>query len=580
MNPPETDPLADLREAGEVEADPTLIEGETITDATSGEAVSDPAIPIRADAAEIRALRDLMAATTQRYEAQIAEMRVLLTAHREDENPTSGVSDPITPLRDATTVRFVEERRESFGDGGDTPFTTRSTTSEVLVLDMPIMGTRKSTTCVVVGGEPLPDWSGLAGTQSENPNCRRHPPGTSAEERGFQARSTKPDALAFTKKCNIFDQVSVFSNHAKTYGMDTELYAPDPNNPRALLYVPQYFSRFNHLTSKTDVLQLKKLWDGYSKENDAALVSVLKKSMDEGLRTTLNPYLDYAELPAVIILMMICNEVRPTTMMSPDIDRTRLMKKQVKDFTGHNVKAFAESVRLEMRRLENANELNKYVLLWLINCFVDLQIFRFSNVIHEKYYDPVKNTIKMLGDYTHSQLMVTLREKNIHWEQMLDDAVIMYTELVDDNHWTYAKSKDSKASPQFYLNEQEIKCFGCGKIGVKKPDCPDCKKKKEKGAVGKPKHQDRNTDKKKGGLEHPAPKDGEQPIKIVSGKIYFWCPKCNNWETTHFPKDHGKSGTKLTVSQLIAIKKDFLSSGKVPADFNFCQIITDEGINL
>lgn len=202
-------------------------------------------------------------------------------------------------------------------------------------------------------------------------------------------------------------------------------------------------------------------------------------------------------------------------------------------------------------------------------------------MIRQYFFDPLIETFTALRDYTQTQLMTTLRRHNIHWEQLLDRARIIFTNMKAADHWKWAESKDSKASPnQFFLNE--IVCNGCGKEDVKKPDCPVCKKKKgENEKKGDKEQGDKN--KKKGGLgsdAHPALKDNEQPIKVVDNCVYFWCPKCKRWESTHLPKDHGKQNTKLMVDQLIEIKKQFVATSKPPADFSFCQIISDEGVNL
>lgn len=77
------------------------------------------------------------------------------------------------------------------------------------------------------------------------------------------------------------------------------------------------------------------------------------------------------------------------------------------------------------------------------------------------------------------------------------------------------KSKESK--------NNRIECHGCGKKGVNQYECEtsscieEMKQKKAANGKGGP----------KGKITDPAPKGNEPDIKIISGRIYLWCPKCN-----------------------------------------------------
>lgn len=569
--------------------------------------------PIRSTATTTNdqvAINDLLIAITTmttRFEQRFAELEANAVNYRirrdseEDastpprDQPTSTTAE--TPLRGIESVRFPESRRKS--GVSESMANTPGDEFNLPGMEAPIMGTRLSESCVIVGGKPLADWSGLAGTSASTPNCRRFVPGTSAEERAYKERCTPPDDLKLTKKCDIYDAMSLLTNHAKTHGLDTVLYVPDPDDPSKVLFVPQHYSRLNHLLMKGKVIEWTAKWDSYDKENDAALVVLLRSAIDKDIRTAINPYLDFEELPASVILMLICNEIKPQTVLSYDTDRAALMRKNIKSYTGHDVKKFCEAIRPELRRLEQAHEMTKNVLIWLVNSFIAVNLMGFSDVIRQAFFDPLIETFSSLGDYTQTQLMQTLRSKNLHWEQLLDKATLIYTNMKAAGHWKWTESKDSKASPQqFYLNEladepktqklvaniiaaakdKKPVCFKCGKIGVKAPDCPDCKKEKEKGEKSKEKKGDSKNKPK--GIDHPAPKEGEKPIKIVDNRLYFWCPECNRWESTHYPKDHGKEGSKIPLSDLIRIKKEFKADGKLPPEFNFCQFVTDEGINL
>jgi hypothetical protein len=232
--------------------------------------------------------------------------------------------------------------------------------------------------------------------------------------------------------------------------------------------------------------------------------------------------------------------------------------------------------------LERGNEVDKKLMLWLIDAFFEINAGGFSDEIRRTFYDPIVQEIRSLGDGSNGMLMRALRSKDLHWEHVLDKAMRLYESLREGGHWKWVASKDKKASPQFYLNEPKtetnstLKCWGCNTPGVKKADCPKCKNKSSD--TSKNNKKNRNN-RKKNGIDHPAPKDGEQQMKVVENRLYWWCPKCNRWVSMHLPKDHGKNA-KVTTEQLIEMKKDFLNSGKVPPSFNFCEIVSDEGINL
>ena len=586
MNPDHEDPT--VRDGWEVDPIPDLEDEDVTGDASAGVHVPQPNPNVNLDdsasiAEETRRTEtEGLAAMISGLQAMVANLNArfdMMNASRRNSEDGSQTAE--TPLRGAGTVRFPEETHMPTTTA-DTPFTPHgSVYSETVVLDIPIMGYRKNATTVVLGGMPRADWTGLAGPSADTPDCKRYVPGTSAEERGYTKRC-KIDNFKFSKNCDIYDLMSRLSTHAKSHGMDTELYFPDPNDPEKMLFIPEFYSRFNHLRCKTLGKEMMLKWDSYSKENNSALVTLLRNALDDKLRATLNPYLDFEDLPASIILMMICREIRPATLLSREKDREKLMKRSIKQFTGHDVKQFCLIVRIEFRQLEQANEITKRLMLWLVEKFFEIGAPGFSEELRRRYYTNIKDLIESLHDYNHSQLMTALRDNQYHWEQLLDEATALYEDLRDAGQWKWAPSNDTKASPQFYLNEngEEIQCFGCGNPGVKKPDCPNCKDKKngQKHGTKTKSNNNKNQDKKKS--IGPAPKDGEPPIKIFENRIYFWCAKCNNWESSHFPKDHGKNGTRLTTEQLIAIKKDFLNSNKVPPNFNFCEVVSEEGINL
>lgn len=82
-------------------------------------------------------------------------------------------------------------------------------------------------------------------------------------------------------------------------------------------------------------------------------------------------------------------------------------------------------------------------------------------------------------------------------------------------------------------------------------------------------------------FQEPAPKNNEPHVKIIERKVYIWCAKCKRWQSSHTPENHGNKDKKLTVDQLKEMKKA-LNDGtkKNLADFNFCEVVSSEGINL
>lgn len=139
----------------------------------------------------------------------------------------------------------------------------------------PIMGKRLSEDCIVLGGKPLADWSGLDGEPMVTPNCRHFVAGSTAKKRGYKEQCTPPDDFKLSKKCDLYDMMSLLTNHVKTHGSDSVLYVPDPDNDDKVLFVPLHYSRLNHLLMKNKVIEWSRNWDTYDKENDSALVLLL-----------------------------------------------------------------------------------------------------------------------------------------------------------------------------------------------------------------------------------------------------------------------------------------------------------------
>lgn len=478
----------------------------------------------------------------------------------------------------------------------------------VVAMTPPKMGILVDFKRVKLGGEPKVDWSGLAKPSRGTPMCHRYA-SDSNEQKNYALRTTLPDDFKFKKKCDLTDLMATLMRHLKAHGLDSVMYVPDPDQAGKVAFVPSDYTRLDWMKIRPSVeAWVDNSWDQYDLDNDAAVYELLLKVCDKDMRRTINPYLvtSKKELPASVLLALIASQVEHVTRLTYPSMRAELMKKNPKSFTGVNIQMFNESVMPTLVKLEQSRQLTEEVMTWLVTTFISLQIDGFSNRIREQYFDQLIDCYELTGDASHTAMMDALREKNLHWEHILTRALKLYRDMVSFNQWPHQPSPDKKVPAgnfnkveqvlqgqpdllkQFQAllsqTQQEIKCHGCGKIGVKRPDCPDCKKKGggsgsgDKGK-GSDKNQDRVHDK------WPAPKGNEPTMKIHDNRLYIFCPKCNNgkgrWQAHHKPKDHGDKDKKLSITDLIKLRKDFQANKTVPAEFNLCfPVMSDEGISL
>lgn len=316
---------------------------------------------------------------------------------------------------------------------------------------------------------------------------------------------------------------------------------------------------------------------------------MLLKACDKDMRRTINPYLvtSKEEMPASVLLALITSQVEHVTRLTYPLMRTDLMKKSPKNFPGVNIQMFNEFVMPTLVKLEQSRQLTEEVMTWLTNAFISLEISGFSNRIRNQFFDQVIRCYKLQGDVTHGDMMMALRNQGLHWEDILSRALELYRNIASYGQWPHKPSTDSKAPPASFNKVEEVlkghpdllkqfQALFANADGKNKAKSENPKKGKDKN--DKQEKKDRPQDK------WPAPKQGEAVFCVEDNRLYIWCSKCNNgkgrWQSHHKPKDHGDKEKKLSIPELIKLRKDFQSSKTVPAEFNFCMpVMSDEGIS-
>lgn len=474
----------------------------------------------------------------------------------------------------------------------------------IVAMTPPKMGIVVDHKRVKLGGEPKADWSGLASPSRGTPMCYRYA-SDSNEQKNYALRTTLPGDFAFKKKCDLADLMATLTRHSKVHGMDSVLYVPDPDRAGEVAFVPSDYSRIDWTKVRPSVDKwVAGSWDQYDLDNDAAAYEMFLKVCDKDMRRTINPYLTMSkkELPASVLLSLITSQVEHVTRLTYPSMRADLMKKTPKSFPGVNIQLFNEVAMDTLMKLEHSRQLTEEVMTWLIKVFIGLRIDGFSNRLRDEFFDQLIHCYDLAGDSTQSGMMDALRLEKLHWEDILARALELYRNMVAYGEWPHQASRDTKVpsasfnkveevlkdhpdlAKQFQAllaqTQKEIKCFGCGKAGVRRPDCPDCKGSKNGGDKGKGgnKSSDRPQDK------WPAPKGNEPIFKIHDNRLYIFCSKCNNgigrWQAHHKPKDHGDRDKKLSIPELVKLRKEFQASKTIPAEFNFCiPVMSDEGIS-
>lgn len=541
-----------------------------------------------------------------------------------DRKPPPLMVDPSETFRPSASIRPSESTLEPptmvntpadvpsgtmprmFNPSFATPGTVRSLEGyPVVAMTPPKMGILVDHKRVKLGGEPKADWSGLAAPTRGTPMCYRYA-SDSNEQKNYALRTTLPSDCVFKKKCDLVDLMAVLMRHAKNHGLDSVLYVPDPDRTLKVAFVPTDYTRIDWMKIRASVARwVDFCWDQYDLDNDAAAYEMILKACDKDMRRTINPYLVTCkkELPASVLLALITSQVEHVTRLTYPSMRADLMKKTPKSFPGINIQLFNEMVMETLVKLEQSRQLTEEVMTWLIKAFIALQIDGFSNRLRDEFFDQLIRCYDLQGDATHSDMMDALREARLHWEDILARALELYRNMVSYGEWPNQASRDTKAPPasfnkvelalqghpelvkqfQAFLaqTQKEIKCFGCGKVGFRRPDCPNCKDKKNGGGdkgKGSGKTDDRVQDR------WPAPKGNEPIFKIHDNRLYIFCSKCNDgkgrWQAHHKPKDHGDKSKKLGIPELIKLRKEFHASKTIPAEFNFClPVMSDEGIS-
>lgn len=463
-------------------------------------------------------------------------------------------------------------------------------TLPTVTMAAPIMGTVIDFKRVKLGGEPKADWSGLASPSRGTPMCHRYA-SDSNEQKNYALRITLPDDFKFKKKCDLTDLMATLTRHVKAHGLDTVFYVPDPDKAGAVAFVPTDYTRIDWMKVRESVeLWVNHCWDQYDLDNDAAAYEMLLKVCDKDMRRTINPYLTTSkkELPASVLLALITSQVEHVTRLTYPTMRSDLMKKSPKNFPGVNIQMFNEFVMPTLVKLEQSRQLTEEVMTWLINSFISIEVSGFSNRIRDQFFDQVIRCYELQGDVTHGDMMMALRTEKLHWEDILSRALELYRNLVSYGQWPHKPSNDTKAPPANFNKVEEVlkghpdllKTFQALMASA-----PNGKQNNGKSKGENAKKDDKGKDKKDRPQDKwPGPKNGEPIFKLNENRLYIWCKDCNNgkgrWQSHHKPKDHGNSDKKLTIPELIKLRKDFQASKTVPAEFNFCTpIVSDEGIS-
>lgn len=468
----------------------------------------------------------------------------------------------------------------------------------IIVMTPPKMGIVVDHKRVKLGGEPLADWSGLAAPSRGTPMCYRYA-SDSNEQKNYNIRTTLPDDFKFKKKCDLTDLMATLSRHLKTHGLDSVMYVPDPDQAGKVAFVPTDYTRLDWMKIRDSVdWWVVNCWDQYDLDNDAAVYEMLIKVCDKDMRRTINPYLmtSKTELPASVLLVLITSQVEHVTRLTYPSMRIDLMKKTPKQFTGVNIQQFNETVMPTLVKLEQSRQLTEEVMTWLINSFIVLEIDGFSNRMRDQFFDQVIRCYELQGDVTHSGMMNALRAQKLHWEDVLTRALELYRNLVSYGQWPHKASTDSKAPPasfnkveetsksqadllkqlQILLAQAPADAKGADQKGQKKGNSEKSKGEKSKGSKGNGKERPQD--------KWPAPKPTEPILKVFENRLYIFCKHCNNgkgrWQAHHKPQDHDdKDNKKLSIDDLIKLRKDFQSTKTVPAEFNFClPVMSDEGV--
>lgn len=418
----------------------------------------------------------------------------------------------------------------------------------------PIMGgllppDSKGISIAYTGGEPLPDWSGLAGTAPHpvgSPNCNR-PIDVSDSTKNWNLRISKPDYLLKKNDPNfgIVQIAAQVQEHAVEYGMDSIMYVPsraDPTGPAVNLITSFEQVTIDHVITESTNYR-NNLWDEYDIKNDQAMKIYLRGCMDTSLKSVLSLYIMPYDTAAVI-WMRIVKSIHDTS-----VNRYRQLKLDLAKLTplnepGQNIREYTVKVRKIFEELTSARQFTWDLMVPVLRALEQVSVAKFTGFI-PMLEERVNQGITDTAYFTTEDADAEMRLRSAHWVNILELMETRYDGLISAKTWDPANFLTEKSSSEVNALIQNTAakpaCNYCGSTDHWSNKCPD---KPNLPLSGKSTNSSNTSviTTSTVSWKNVPPASGSPEVKVKNDRTFYWCSKCfrgvGRWNASHKTSEH------------------------------------------
>ena len=434
---------------------------------------------------------------------------------------------------------------------------------------------------VLLGGKPLPDWTGLEqAVENNHPNNWRYP-NSSSESKNYKHRCEGvPDQLQ-QGKGDLKRWLLDVSKKLKDNGLDTIAHLQDPDDSDTMLYILTHFQKYKRTIVKTLMKDQVLLYDKYDLLNDQAAQEILLNSLEPTFRAVVRKDMTDDDTFNTLFIKTLALHIKLSfSYYEGLINKVKTRYPQA--YGGENVKSMVQDNDKDCDELMGANCFEARLLLHLV---INYRKAGGNDPIYLRPLEDLEMKLRAKLERSNwrdkQELFEELKDEGLFYQDIGEIARTSYEERVAENEWLPAKriidrqglprryaanmAEGSQTSKQAEANQltqlqnppvrnrnkgqgqrdlSDVECFVCHKKGHYARDCPQNKNKSGKGNQKGPKgrgNQGARTNKhKKKDPKRTPPGPGDPEDKMFNGTMHHWCKKCGRFVTTHSTATHKK----------------------------------------